>query len=217
MFYRPGHDHHGLAHNPFKALVAPRPIGWISSLDADGRPNLAPYSFFNAVADTPPMVMYSSTGRKPDDNGKDTSANIRATGEFVCNIVPFEMRDAMNMSSGTYPAGEDEFERAGLEKAPSREVAPPRVAGAPAALECRLWRVIELPGEHNVMVLGEVVGVHIDERVLRDGRVDVTLYRPLARLGYRDYAAVAEVFALTRPADPAKSAEGQASFSFKAS
>lgn len=201
MFYRPGRDPHGLAHNPFKALVAPRPIGWISSLDAEGRVNLAPYSFFNAVADTPPMVMYSSTGRKPSADGKDTVANIRATAEFVCNIVPYALRDAMNASSGFYPAGEDEFARAGLATAPSREVAPPRVAAAPAALECRLWRVVDLPGADNHMVLGEVVGVHIDEAVLVDGKVDVTRYRPVARLGYRDYSCVESVFALVRPSE----------------
>ncbi len=200
MFYRPGLDPHGLPHDPFKALVAPRPIGWISTLDAHGRVNLAPYSFFNAVADAPPMVMYSSTGAKVGrDERKDTLANIRATAEFVANIVPLALRDAMNASSGSYHAGEDEFDRAGLEKAPSRVVAPPRVAAAPAALECRLWRIVELPGKANVMVLGEVVGVHIDEAVLDAGLVDVTRYRPLARLGYRDYAAVAETFALTRP------------------
>ena len=202
MFYRPGLDPHGLAHNPFKALVAPRPIGWISSLDAAGRPNLAPYSFFNAIADAPPMVMYSSTGRKIGlDEGKDTVANIRATGAFVANIVSFALRDAMNASSGHYPAGEDEFLRAGLTPAPSRVVAPPRVAEAPAALECRAWKVIDLPGAANVMVIGEVVGVHIADAMLADGRVDVTRYAPLARLGYRDYAAVREVFALGRPGE----------------
>ncbi len=200
MFYRPGLDPHGLAHNPFKALVAPRPIGWISSMDADGRVNLAPYSFFNAIADTPPMVMYSSTGRKIGvDEGKDTVANIRATGEFVANIVSFALRDAMNASSGHYPAGEDEFRRAGLTAAPCAVVAPPRVAEAPASLECRAWKVLDLPGEANVMVIGEVVGVHIDDAMLREGRVDVTRYAPLARLGYRDYAAVREVFPLDRP------------------
>ncbi len=200
MFYRPGLDPHGLAHNPFKALVAPRPIGWISTRAPDGRVNLAPYSFFNAIADDPPMVMYSSTGRKIGlDEGKDTVANIRATGEFVANIVSYALRDKMNASSGHYPAGEDEFLRAGLAPAPSRVVAPPRVAEAPAALECRAWRIIDLPGPANVMVIGEVVGVHIAEAVLADGRVDVTRYQPLARLGYRDYAAVREVFALNRP------------------
>lgn len=200
MFFRPGVDPHGLAHNPFKALVAPRPIGWISTRDGAGRVNLAPYSFFNAIADDPPMVMYASTGRKIGlDEGKDTVANIRETGEFVANIVSHALRDAMNVSSGHYPADEDEFARAGLTPAPSRVVGPPRVAEAPASLECRVWKIIDLPGPANVMVIGEVVGIHIDDAALVDGKVDVTLYRPLARLGYRDYATVAEVFALDRP------------------
>lgn len=200
MFYRPGLDPHGLAHDPFKALIAPRPIGWISTLDAAGRPNLAPYSFFNALADRPPLVMYASNGRKVGlDEPKDTLANLRATAEFVVNVVPHALAQAMNLSSGHYPSGEDEFARAGLTPAPCRVVAPPRVAEAPAALECRVWKVIGLPGEGNAMAIGEVVGVHIDEAVLEDGKVDVTRYRPLARLGYRDYAAVAEVFALARP------------------
>jgi flavin reductase (DIM6/NTAB) family NADH-FMN oxidoreductase RutF len=202
MFFRPGLDSHGLAHNPFKALVAPRPIGWISTLDGRGGANLAPYSFFNAIADTPPMVMYASTGDKVGrDEAKDTLGNIRRTGEFVCNVVGHRLKDAMNATSGPYPAGEDEFARAGLTKAPSDVIAPPRVAEAPAALECRLWRIIELPGKANVMVIGEVVGIHIDDAVIRDGMVDVTIYNPLARLGYRDYAAVREVFALARPSE----------------
>lgn len=202
MFYRPGHDPHGLAHNPFKALVAPRPIGWISSLDTDGRRNLAPYSFFNAIADAPPMVLYSSNGRKtgPDPERKDTAANIRATGEFVVNVVPYALRDAMNRSSAPFAAGVDEFDAAGLTPAPSHEVAPPRVAEAPAALECRVWQMIDLPGEANTLIIGTVVGIHIEDSVIRDGMVDVTLYAPVARLGYMDYAAVHEVFQLVRPA-----------------
>lgn len=200
MFYEPARGDHGLPHNPFKALVAPRPIGWISTLDGAGRANLAPYSFFNAVADAPPMVMYASTGRKIGlDAGKDTVANIRQTGEFVVNIVALALKDAMNASSGNYPAEEDEFGRAGLGKAACRLVAPPRVAEAPASLECKLWRLIALPGAENFLVLGEVVGIHIDEAVIVDGEVDVTRYQPLARLGYRDYAAIREVFALSRP------------------
>lgn len=200
MFYRPGLDDHGLPHNPFKALVSPRPIGWISTLDPEGRANLAPYSFFNAIADTPPMVMYSSTGQKlgrPET--KDTISNIRAGSEFVVNIVSLALRDAMNVSSGPYPADTDEFEQAGLAKAPSNIVSPPRVALAPAALECRVWRVIDLPGAQNTLVLGEVLGVHIDPSILRDGLVDVTLYKPLSRLGYHDYSAVERVFPLNRP------------------
>ena len=200
MFYRPGIEDHGLAHNPFKALVAPRPIGWIATLDAEGRANLAPYSFFNAIADTPPMVLYSNTGEKEGGAGrKDTLANIRATGEFVANIVPFALRDAMNATSGPYPPDTDEFALAGLTPAPSRQVAPPRVAEAPAALECRLWRILDLPGKANHLVIAEVVGVHIDDAVIADGKVDVTRYQPVARLGYRDYAAVREVFQMTRP------------------
>jgi flavin reductase (DIM6/NTAB) family NADH-FMN oxidoreductase RutF len=200
MFYRPGTDPHGLAHNPFKALVAPRPIGWISTVGAEGRVNLAPYSFFNAVADTPPMVIFSNAGSKAGETAaKDSVTNIRATGEFVCNVVPLALKDAMNLSSGEYHPDIDEFERAGLAKAPSLVVGPPRVAAAPAALECRLWRIVELPGAANVLVIGEVVGVHIADSVIVDGKVDVTLYQPLARLGYRDYAAVSEVFALSRP------------------
>ncbi|MFQ8429735.1 flavin reductase family protein [Amaricoccus sp. W119] len=194
MFYRPGLDPHGLPHNPFKAIVSPRPIGWISTLSAEGLPNLAPYSFFNAIADVPPMVAYASTGAT-----KDTVTNIRATGEFVVNIVSMALRDAMNASSAALPRGVDEFEIADLEKAPSEIVAPPRVRDAPASLECRLWQSIDLPGEGNVLTIGEVVGVHINEAILRDGLVDVTLYQPLSRLGYRDYAAVREVFPLNRP------------------
>lgn len=194
MFYRPGLDPHGLPHNPFKAIVSPRPIGWISTLSAEGLPNLAPYSFFNAIADVPPMVAYASTGAT-----KDTVTNIRTTGEFVVNIVSMALRDAMNASSASLPRGVDEFEIAGLEKAPSEIVAPPRVRDAPASLECRLWQSIDLPGEGNVLTIGEVVGVHINEAILRDGLVDVTLYQPLSRLGYRDYAAVREVFPLNRP------------------
>ncbi len=200
MFYRPGIDDHGLPHNPFKAMVSPRPIGWISSRDAQGQVNLAPYSFFNALADDPPMVMFSNTGTKPDQPfAKDSVANIRATGEFVTNIVGMHMRDAMNASSGPYEAGQDEFEIAGLEKVASELVAPPRVAGAPGAFECKLWKIVELPGAANVMVIGQVIGVHIDPAILRDGIFDVLRYNPLARLGYRDYAAVTEVFPLNRP------------------
>lgn len=202
MFYRPGLEPHGLPHDPFKAIVTPRPIGWISTVDVEGRVNLAPYSFFNAIADKPPMVAYSSTGAKPGlDERKDTLANIRDTGEFVVNVVSFALRDAMNASSAPLAPETDEFEAAGLEKAPSRVVAPPRVKAAPAALECRVWKIIDLPGESNTLVIGEVVGVHIDDAMLREGLLDVTLYQPLSRLGYRDYATIREVFALRRPSD----------------
>ena len=200
MFYRPGIDPHGLPHNPFKAIVAPRPIGWISTLDAQGRANLAPYSFFNAVADDPPIVVFSNTGGKDDrDRGKDSVSAIRETGEFVHHVVGQEWRDSMNASSGSFPAGTDEFEISGLEKAPSCLVAPPRIKDAPAAFECRLWKILDLPGPENVMVIGEVVGIHIDEAYLTDGLFDLNKVQPLARLGYRDYTAVTDLFSLKRP------------------
>ena len=200
MFYRPNIDDHGLPHNPFKAIVSPRPIGWISTVDKDGHANLAPYSFFNAVTDNPPMVMFASTGVKPDRAySKDSVANIRDTGEFVVNIVSLALKDQMNSSSGALAAGIDEFEHAGIAKADCNIVKAPRVAAAPASLECKLFKIVDLPGENNVMVLGEVVGVHLDDSVIVNGIFDVTRYTPLARLGYKDYTSVTDIFALDRP------------------
>jgi len=200
MFYRPNIDDHGLPHNPFKAIVSPRPIGWVSTVDTSGSPNLAPYSFFNAVTDNPPMVMFANTGTKPDQPyAKDTVANIRDTGEFVVNIVSLALKDVMNSTSGPLAADVDEFEHAGIVKAPCNVVKVPRVAASPASFECKLYKIVDLPGENNVLILGEVVGVHIDDSVLVNGIYDVTKYSPLARLGYRDYATVTETFSLTRP------------------
>ncbi|MFQ5564926.1 MAG: flavin reductase family protein [Paracoccaceae bacterium] len=204
MFYRPA-DGHGLPHDPFKALVTPRPIGWISTLDAEGRANLAPFSFFNGCGDAPPMVMFAQTGRKSrPEPVKDSIANIRATGEFACNIVSQALREAMNMSSGTYQPEVDEFELAGLTKAPGKAISAPHVAEAPAVLECRLVKVVDdLPSwrEHafNIMAIGEVVGVHIDDTIVKDGRVDVCAYNPVARMGYKDYTTVTGIWAMERP------------------
>ncbi|MGI3163258.1 flavin reductase family protein [Pseudooceanicola sp. 200-1SW] len=198
MFYAPK-DGHGLPHNPFKALVAPRPIGWISTRGALGD-NLAPYSFFNAVADTPPQVMFASTGAKADrPANKDSVAQIRETGVFCCNIVSYALRDAMNASSAALAAGEDEFAAAGLEKAPCQLIDCARVAAAPAALECRMTQIVELAGAANTMVIGEVVGVHIADEALTEGQFDVARVQTLSRLGYRDYSAVRELFSLNRP------------------
>ncbi|SIO37816.1 NADH-FMN oxidoreductase RutF, flavin reductase (DIM6/NTAB) family [Rhodovulum sp. ES.010] len=201
MFYRP-EDGHGLPHNPFNAIVTPRPIGWIATRGADGADNLAPYSFFNAVAYVPPQVMFASTSAKPDREGtKDSVANIRETGVFCVNIVPFALKDAMNATSGAFPREVDEFARAGLEKAPCRTIDCPRVAAAPANLECRLTQIVRLSGDANFAVFGEVTGIHLRDDCLAGGRFDVTLYQPLARLGYRDYAVVREVFELKRPGE----------------
>lgn len=201
MFYRP-QDGHGLPHNPFNAIVTPRPIGWISTRGADGHDNLAPYSFFNAVAYTPPQVMFASTSGKPDRaRGKDSFANIEASGVFCVNVVEFAAREVMNLTSAQLPAGVDEFARAGIEKAACQTIDCPRVAGAPAALECRLIEIVTLKGENNFLILGEVSGIHLRDDCLVDGRFDVTRYQPLARMGYRDYTVVREVFELARPDD----------------
>lgn len=199
MFYRPEAGH-GLPHNPFNAIVTPRPIGWISTRSKDGVDNLAPYSFFNAVAYEPPQVMFASTSDKHDRHmGKDSVANIDETGVFCVNIVEYAMRDAMNATSGSHATEVDEFALAQLEKAPCETIDCARVAQAPAALECRLSRIIRLEGVQNYMVLGEVTGIHMRDDCLTDGLFDVTRFQPLARLGYHDYARITDLFSLDRP------------------
>ncbi len=200
MFYDPREGRHGLPHDPFYALVAPRPIGWISTLSPAGVRNLAPYSFFNAFSTSPHIVGFSSTGRK------DTLANVEATGAFVCNLATDDLRDAMNRSSAVVGPEVDEFDLAGLSAAPGRSVPVPRVAESPAALECRHTATIPLAGADGAparafLVLGEVVGIHIDDTVLTEGRIDVARMRPLARLGYRDYSVVDAVFEMARPGE----------------
>ncbi len=203
MFYEPARASHGLAVDPFKSLVVPRPIGWITSLDPEGQVNLAPFSFFNAVAEEPHMVLFAPNGRKPDRHIKDSRSNIEATGEFVCNLATWELREAMNATSAVLPAGTDEMAAAGLTPAPSRLVRPPRVAESPAHLECRLWKVVDLPShdpeEPNCIVIGEVVGIHIADRLIKNGRVDTVAARPIARLGYSEYAVVDGKFSMRRP------------------
>jgi len=201
MFYRPA-DGHGLPHNPFNAIVSPRPIGWISTRGTDGRENLAPYSFFNAVAYTPPQVMFASTSGKADrEFGKDSVANIKDTGVFCVNIVEYALRDAMNITSGSYDAKVDEFELAGLKRAECSSIPCSRVAAAPAALECRLTQIVQLEGAENYCVFGEVTGVYMRDDCVIDGRFDVTTFRPMARLGYRDYCCVDNLFSLNRPGE----------------
>ncbi|WP_370228183.1 flavin reductase family protein [Cognatishimia sp.] len=201
MFYR-AEDGHGLPHNPFKAIISPRPIAWISTQDGAGVPNLAPYSFFNGVSDAPMQVMFASTGAKDDQDGtKDTVANIRETGEFCVNIVSHALMQAMNVSTEGFDKGVNEFEKAGLTAAHCNTIGCPRVYEAPASLECKLDQIIRLKGDTNYMVIGEVTGVHLQDDCIVDGIFDVTKYQPLARLGYRDYAKVSEVFSLARPGD----------------
>lgn len=199
MFYQP-REGHGLPHNPFNALIVPRPIGWISTRARDGSDNLAPYSFFNGVAYDPPQVMFATTGAKPDrPRAKDTLANAEETGVFCVNMVSAALTDAMNITSAAYERGTDEFAAAGLEKAPCRTIDCARVAASPAALECRLTRIVDLPGETNRVAFGEVTGVHIDDQFIIDGRFDAARFGVLARMGYRDYTIVRETFTLARP------------------
>lgn len=201
MFYRPA-DGHGLPHNPFNAIVTPRPIGWISTRGADGSDNLAPYSFFNGVAYEPPQVMFSSTSAKPDrDNTKDSVANIRDTGVFCVNVVEYAMRDAMNQTSGPWDADTDEFALAEIDKAECGEINCPRVATAPASLECRMTQIVKIEGASNYAVFGEVIGVHLRDDCVVDGIFDVLQYQPLTRLGYRDYSVIREKFSLKRPGE----------------
>jgi flavin reductase (DIM6/NTAB) family NADH-FMN oxidoreductase RutF len=203
MFYATENPERPLSPDPFKQLVVPRPIGWISTRAADGSVNLAPFSFFNAVADSPPMVGFGPGGSKADRPYKDSRANIEETGEFVCNLATWETRRQMNATSGRFPAGVDEFREAGLTPVPSRLVKPPRVAESPVHLECRYYATVDLPSddpnEPNAFVIGRVVGIHIDDRLITDGRVDIVAARPIARLGYSLYSIVDNSFPMRRP------------------
>ena len=203
MYFDPRTEKHGLAHSPFTALVVPRPIGWISTIGPGGIVNLAPYSFFNLVSSTPPVVMFSSADRK------DSQRNVEEAGEFVCSIATFELKDVMNASSAAFGPGVSEPERVGLEMTASRQVKPPRVAQSPIALECKYMKTVELIGadgrrNRSSVVFGEVIGIYIDDRVIVDGMLDITRIRPIARLGYFDYAVVEEIFVMPRPAVPEK-------------
>lgn len=202
MFYEIGK---GTA-DPFStlnAIVVPRPIGWISTLSEAGIPNLAPYSFFNAVAYSPPQVMFAATSNHRVGGLKDAVLDAQTTGEFVVNVATWELRKQMNASAVPAPREIDEFEYAGLTKADSRLVRCPRVAESPVHLECRYTRSVEMLSndaeDPNTVVFGEVVGIHIDERVLVDGRIDFLRLRPVGRLGYQDFVEVDSVFTMERP------------------
>lgn len=200
LFYEPAaRDPSVLAHDPFKALVAPRPIGWISSMNEAGQVNLAPYSFFNAIGEEPPMLAFSSYG------AKDSATFAGELREFVWNLVTYELREAMNETSAPLRRGVSEFERAGLEMAPSRLVAPPRVAASPCAMECKVVHHVELQDTegrpaNQYLTVGQVVGIHLAESAIVDGSVDTAALRPIARCGGPgDYAVVERVFRMMRP------------------
>jgi flavin reductase (DIM6/NTAB) family NADH-FMN oxidoreductase RutF len=203
MFYETDGNDYGLRFNPLKACVVPRPIGWISTISAAGLANLAPFSFFNLLSYDPPFVLFSAGTHEADGGRKDTVVNVEATGEFVYNMATWAQRTQMNATASIVARGVDELTAVGLEPLPSRLVRPPRVKGSPVHFECRLHQVVVLPGrrpaaEHQ-LVIGRVVAVHVDDDVIApDGRLDVLKMRPIARLGYKDYASVEATFEMPK-------------------
>jgi flavin reductase (DIM6/NTAB) family NADH-FMN oxidoreductase RutF len=206
MFYEPEKDDHGLRYNPYKSIVVPRPIGWISTISTEGIANLAPYSQFNNLAYDPPYVMFSAASFPETGRRKDSAKNAADTGEFVVNMATYELREAVNITSRFVPPEVDEAALAGLEMIPSRLVKPPRVKASPVHLECKFHSSLALPArvrdQVHHLVIGRVVGVHIRDDVLTpEGKLDVAKIRPLARLGYFDYTYVDKVFTM-RPDGP---------------
>jgi len=207
MFYEPRYNDHGLPHSPFKACVVPRPIGWITTVSHDGIVNLAPFSISNQLAYDPPFVFFSGSGL-PEEDGtaparKHSVVNAENTGEFVWNMATYDLRDQVNISSAHVGAEVDEMDLAGLTKVPSKFVKPPRVGESPVNMECKYHCTLTLPARsaksvHHVVV-GEVIGIHIADWALTDGRVDWRKIKPLARLGYLDYTFVDHVFTMPPP------------------
>ena len=194
MFYETAKNDHGLPVAPFKSCAVPRAIAWLSTLSADGVANLAPFSQFTNLTFDPPYVLVA-INQDTKNRRKDTTVNIETTGEFVYNMVTWDLREAMNITAVAFPSDVDEFERAGLTKAPSVLVKPWRVAESPVQMECRYVQTIRLPGDGMVgtvdVIIGKVVGIHISNDALTaDGKIDIEKIRPLARLGYSDYTVV---------------------------
>src|SRR5580658_4177790 len=201
MYYEPGRSGHGLPFDPFKSCVVPRPIGWISTRSG-GVDNLAPFSQFQNVTFDPPTVLFCANQLSPERR-KDTVTNIEQSGEFVWNMATYDLREAVNLSSGEYPPEVDEFAVAGLHKLPSRIVAAPRVAESPIHFECVHLQTLRLAGNPPVgtvdIVFGRVVAIHIADSALVGGRIDIARLKPLARLGYFEYTCVDKVFSMTPP------------------
>ena len=203
MFYQVNKNDHGLACDPFKSCVVPRPIGWISTMSLDGVPNLAPYSQFQILTFDPPYVMFAAN-QKTDGNRKDSVVNAEQSGEFVYNMATYDLREAVNISAQEVPPDVDEFELAGVGKAPSKMVKPYRVKESPAQYECRYHQTLRLRGSGVIgtvdVVIGEVLAVHIkDAFILPDGKLDVIRMKPIGRLGYYDYTCVESIFEMVIP------------------
>ncbi|MCW8278788.1 flavin reductase family protein [Pseudomonas sp. PCH199] len=176
------------------SCVVPRPVGWVSTVSASGIPNLAPYSFFNALSENPPIVAFGSNGRHAHGR-KDTAKNILETGQFVCNMTTFDLHAQVRTTSEGGRPDINKFERAGLDFEASSLVKPPRVKASPIHIECVLWKTVELPSEleENLLIIGRVVGVHINDACLTEGRIDLSRIRPLARLGYGQFSTLGDI------------------------
>jgi flavin reductase (DIM6/NTAB) family NADH-FMN oxidoreductase RutF len=202
VFYKTD-QHHGLPHDPFKSCIVPRPIAWVSTIHPSGVINLAPFSFFNGLASDPPMIMISFTGYHEHGGEKDSLSNIKTSGEFVVNMVPLALKDAMNITTAPVGHEVDELALAGLTTEASILIKPPRVKEAPVNMECELYQEIKLPctleNSINTTIIGKVLGINIREEALTEGMIDLSKINPLARLGYNQYTAVDNLFTMTRP------------------
>lgn len=202
MFYETEKNNHKLPFNPFKSCIIPRPIGWITTKDLHGRDNLAPYSYFNILCDIPPMVMFSTTTNHHEGGHKDTLKNVEETKEFVINMATWELREKVNTTATDFDRGVSEILRADLKTLNSNIVKPYRIQGSPIHLECIYYQTIELPvideRHTNKMVIGKVVGIHIDDSIIVDGKIDVAKFQPIARLGYDEYCVVEKSFRMKR-------------------
>ena len=200
MFYKPKENPFKI--DPFKSLVFPRPIGWISSVDNKGNANLAPYSYFNAIADDPPQIMFASSAPELPLKFKNSLTNILATKEFVVNFATSITRKQMNLSSLDVPKDQDEFMIANLKKRKSKLVKPPSVAASPVNLECKLLKTLKLKSNskrYTTMIIGEVIGIYIKDNFIKNSRVDSVAMRYVARMGYSEYTTVSSKFKMKRP------------------
>jgi len=201
MFYEVTEKNDWLTH--FKSLIVPRPIGWISSKNNDGQINLAPYSFFNAIATIPPMVVIGPGGYSKSGNNKDTLLNIKNNPEFVCNFVSWDVKDIMNESSYSFDNNESEIEKLNIETENSTMVSIPRVKLSPAHFECTLFKIIDLPsdskGNPNHLIIGNIIGINISDKIIKNDRIDIGELKPISRMGYDEYALINTIFSMKRP------------------
>ena len=201
MFYEVTDKNDWLTH--FKSLIVPRPIGWISSKNNNGQINLAPYSFFNAIATNPPMVVIGPGGYSKSGNNKDTLLNIKNNPEFVCNFVSWDVKNIMNESSYSFDNNESEVEKLNIETEDSNMVSIPRVKLSPAHFECTLFKIIDLPsdsrGNPNHLIIGNIIGINISDKIIKNDRIDIGELKPISRMGYDEYALINTIFSMKRP------------------